>query len=177
MAKFTTRYNTHPYLALVITHTNPTSRTQVLNSPVAGSFKQRRAKDWTTLSAGELLVWIGITLRMGTLGRARASHYWCEVDGLSDSTISSSMLKNRYKVITANLSFAPRGSPSGWAKISWLDKVLRAACRAATGITQHVAIDESMIKCLSKFCPWIQYMPKKPIKRGTGTAYVVLFLV
>lgn len=35
-----------------------------------------------------------------------------------------------------------------------------------TGITQHVAIDESMIKMLSKFCPWLQYMPKKPIKWG-----------
>lgn len=123
-------------------------------------------KDWSPLSAAELLVWIGITYRMGTLGRARAGHYWCDVDGLHDGIIGSSMRKNRYNAITANLSFAPRGSPSGWAKISWLDSILRKACRAATGITQHIAVDESMIKCLSKFCPWVQYMPKKPIKRG-----------
>ena len=76
------------------------------------------------------------------------------------------MRKNRYNAITSNLSFAPRGAASGWNKISWLDNILRKACRAAVGITQHAAVDESMIKCLSKYCPWIQYMPKKPIKRG-----------
>ena len=139
---------------------------QVVSDPVRGSFKERRAKDWKPLSAGELLVWIGITLRMGTLGRPRACHHWCGVDGLHDEFIASSMHKNRYKYITANLSFAPRGTAPGWAKISWLDDILRKACRAATGITQHIAVDESMIKCLSRFCKWIQYMPKKPIKRG-----------
>ena len=114
-------------------------------------------------------MWIGITLRMGTLGRARAGHYWSDTDGLFDSTIKSSMYKNRYNAIAANLSFAPRGAPSGWAKISWLDGMLQKACRNASGITQHVAVDESMIKILSKLCPWIQFMPKKPIKRGTHT--------
>ena len=148
----------------------PHIHTQVVKSPVTGSFKQRRSKVWRDLSAGELLVWMGITLRMGTLGRARAGHYWCNVDGLHDDTIGASMSKNRYNAITANLSFAPRGSPTGWAKISWLDTVLRKACRAATGLTQHVAIDESMIKVLSRFCPWLQYMPKKPIKRGKYVA-------
>lgn len=134
-----------------------------------GSFKERRAKEWSTLSAAELMVWMGITYRMGTLGRARVAHHWCGVSGLHDPTISSAMHKNRYNAITANLSFAPRGTASGWAKISWLDKLLRKACRAATGITQNVAVDESMIKCLSKYCPWLQYMPKKPIKRGACT--------
>ena len=79
------------------------------------------------------------------------------------------MLHNRYVAITSNLSFAPRDTRTGWAKISWLDGVIRAACRCAVGITQHMAIDESMIKVLSKFCPWLQYMPKKPIKRGNNT--------
>ena len=146
--------------------TRHTHHTQVVKNVQPNSFRERRAKDWKPLSAGELLVWIGITIRMGTLGRARASHYWCRVDGLHDETIGSTMLKNRYNAITSNLSFAPRGTGSGWAKISWLDGVLRKACRAACGITQHVAVDESMIKCLSKYCPWLQYMPKKPIKRG-----------
>ena len=131
---------------------------------------EARCKDWVPLTAGELLVWIGITMKMGTLGRARASHYWCSDkdcgDDFGNPKIKSSMVQSRYDDITANLSFAPRGTASGWAKISWLDELLKTMCQLAIGITQHVAIDESMIKCLSKFCSWIQYMPKKPIKRG-----------
>ena len=105
-------------------------------------------------------------MKMGTLGRPRAAHFWMDDEDFGNHKIKSSMLANRYKDITANLSFAPRGTPKGWAKIAWLDGVLRAACRAAVGFTQHMTVDESMIKLLSKFCPWIQYMPKKPIKRG-----------
>ena len=141
------------------------------NTRVPDSFKARRAKDWTTLSAGELLVWIGISMKMGTLGCARVSHCWSSHDDFGNAAIKACMTMNRYVAITANLSFAPRGTGSGWDKIAWLDKVIRAACRAATGVTQHVTIDESMIKCLSKFCSWIQYMPKKPIKRGTHSWY------
>ena len=92
---------------------------QVVNSPDTGSFKQRLTKEWSTLGARELLVWIGITFCMGMLGRARASHHWCEEDeGLLDPIIHSSMRKNRYNAITSNLSFAPRGAASGWNKIS-----------------------------------------------------------
>ena len=111
-------------------------------------------------------MWIGITLKMGTLGRARASHYWSKDGDFGNDVIKASMKENRYAAITANLSFAPRGTASGWPKISWLDGVLRSRCRAACGITQHATVDESMIKMLSKFCPWLQYMPKKPIKWG-----------
>ena len=111
-------------------------------------------------------MWIGITLKMGTLGHARASHYWSQDEDFGNNIIKASMKENRYVAITANLSFAPRGTASGWPKISWLDEVLRLACRSASGITQHAAVDESMIKMLSKFCPWLQYMPKKPIKWG-----------
>ena len=130
------------------------------------SFRGQRCKDWTTLGVGELLVWIGITYKMGTLGRARAGHYWSSDPDFGNDFIRSVMGKNRYNAITSNLSFAARGTANGWAKISWLDEVLAAACRAAIGITQRFAIDESMIKCLSRYCPWLQYMPKKPIKRG-----------
>jgi hypothetical protein len=109
---------------------------------------------------------MGITLKMGTLGKPRASHYWSTDDDFGNDVIRSSMKENRYMEITSNLSFAPRGTASGWPKIGWLDKILREACMSAVGITQHVAIDESMIKLLSRYCPWIQYMPKKPIKWG-----------
>ena len=106
---------------------------------------------------------------MGTLGRARASHYWMMDDDFGNDSIRSVMTKNRYMSITSNLTFASRGTPGGWAKIEWLDGVLRIQCRTATGITQSMAVDESMFKVLSKYCPWIQFMPRKPIiKRGAS---------
>ena len=136
------------------------------DSRVAGSFTEQRCKEWSHLGPGELLVWMGITFKMGTIGRSRASHYWSTDDDFGNEIIRSSMHKNRYNAIAANLSYAPRGAPGGWGKIQWLDGVMRIKCRTACGITQYVAIDESMIKCLSKYCPWLQYMPRKPIKRG-----------
>ena len=103
---------------------------------------------------------------MGTLGRSRMAHYWSKDNSFGDETIRSTMKLNRYQRIAACLSFAPRGSSGGWPKLEWLDSILRAACRAAMGITQHFAVDESMIKVLSKYCKWLQYMPKKPIKQA-----------
>lgn len=138
----------------------------MIKTPEPGSFYEQRSKGWVKLTAPELLVWIGITLKMGTLGRPRASHYWSQDEDFGNNIIKASMKENRYAAITANLSFAPRGTACGWAKISWLDELLRDLCRVACGITAHAAVDESMIKMLSKYCPWLQYMPKKPIKWG-----------
>ena len=109
---------------------------------------------------------MGIAIKMGTLGRCRAAHFWSNVDGFGDETIKGSMKKNRWKQIASNLSFAPRGAPPGWGEIKWLDEFLRRKCREACGITQNCSVDESMFKCLCKMCPWIQFMPNKPIKWG-----------
>ena len=140
--------------------------TQVGDGSQSGSFREQRIKGWRHLCVGELLVWIGITIKMGTLGRCRAAHYWSSVDGFGDGAIKATMKKNRYNEITGNLAFAPRGTPGGWAKIGWLDEWLRKRCQEGCGITGRCAVDETMIKSLCKLCPWIQYMPKKPIQWG-----------
>ena len=110
---------------------------------------------------------------MGTLGRCRAAHFWSEIDGFGDDTIRGSMKKNRWKEIAANLTFATRDASSGWDKIKWLDEMLRKKCREACGITQNCTVDESMIKCRSRACPWVQYMPKKPIKWGARITHTL----
>ena len=84
-------------------------------------------------------------------------------------------VKQVWSKIKAHLTFAPpRGTDNGWSKVTWLDEILRRACRDACGITQHFEVDESMIKCLSEFCKWIMYMPKKPIKCGIKVFCLVL---
>lgn len=113
---------------------------------------------------------------MGLLNKKRVTHYWCKVEGVYDPVIKSAMTKSRFDLITSALSFA-RPSPhakSGWFKFHYVDSVVKAACRAAVGITQHIAIDESMIKCYSRYCSWKQFMPRKPIKTGIKVFALVL---
>ena len=68
---------------------------QVYNQPVPDSFKAPRMKGWKFLSAGELMVWICITFKIGCLGRSRVAHYWSDVPGFGDETIRSKMTHNR----------------------------------------------------------------------------------
>ena len=64
---------------------------QVTSMPTPGSKRERRCKRWFSLTAGELLVWIGISLKMGTHGRSRVSHYWSNEPGFGDDSIKSCM--------------------------------------------------------------------------------------
>jgi hypothetical protein len=134
-----------------------------------------RLKRWRfPLTAGELLVWIGIVICMGGLGRSRISHYWSRQPGFAAPVIAGAMTFERFTQINSQLSFAPLGTLSGYAKIEFVDTALKKACGAAVGITQHVAIDESMIRSSSRYCSWKQYMPRKPIKLGMKVFSLVL---
>ena len=95
-----------------------------LKQIVSRKSESRDVASCCKLCARELLVWIGIAIKMGTLGRCRAAHFWSNVDGFGDETIKGSMKKNRWKQIASNLSFAPRGTPPGWGKIKWFDEYL-----------------------------------------------------
>ena len=74
-----THTHTHTY-SLVLT-------LQVYDTPVPDSIKEPRIRGGTELTIGELLVWIGIALKVGCLGRSRVSHYWSDVNGFGDDTI------------------------------------------------------------------------------------------
>ena len=134
-----------------------------------------RLSQWEfPLTVGELLVYIGIRIRMGLNHKKRVSHYWSDREGIGDPVIKAAMKYARFKHITSCLSFARPSAPSGWGKFHYVDACVRAACRAAVGITQHFAIDESMIKCFSRYCSWKQFMPRKPIKTGIKVFALVL---
>ena len=139
-----------------------------------GRGKPRLSRWQHPLTAGELLVWIGIRVRMGLLVKKRVCHYWSSLPGVGDPVIKAAMKRERFLQITSALSFARPTAAVGWAKFAYVDRVVRAACRAAVGITQHLAIDESMIKCYSRYCSWKQYMPRKPIKTGIKVFALVL---
>lgn len=148
-----------------ITKTNEQGHSWKVEAP--GGTMERRCAGWQhDLTVGELMVWIGIVFKMGAIGHKRVSHYWSKRDGFGVDSIRSVMTFKRFSHICSNLSFAPIGTESGWPKISEVDAYLQCRCFLAMCITQHMTIDESMLKCLSKYCPWIVYMPRKPIKMG-----------
>lgn len=51
-------------------------------------------------------------------------------------------------------------------KMRQLDTDLQKKCDSAWNALQHIALDEAMIRCLSKRCPILRYLPRKPIKWG-----------
>ena len=111
-------------------------------------------------------MYFGIIFKMGAIGHKSVCHYWNQRDGFVVEGIRRAMTLHRFKQITSNLSFAPLGTESGWVKISKVDAYIQRRCQLAMTITQHMTVDESMLKCLSRYCPWIVYMPRKPIKMG-----------
>ena len=148
-----------------VTKTNAHGFTWKVQHP--DGIPEQRCKGWHhDLTVGELLVYIGIMFKMGAIGHKRVKHYWSKRKGFGVDGIRDCMTLKRFEQITAHLSFAPLNSDSGWAKISEVDEYLQARCILAMTITQMMTVDESMMKCLSKWCPWIVYMPRKPIKMG-----------
>ena len=111
---------------------------------------------------------------MGLLNKKRVSHYWSKLPGVGDPVIMGAMKQERFRLITSALSFAHPWAAAGWVKFAYVNHAVRAACRTAVGITQHFAIDESMIKCFSRYCSWKQFMPRKPIKTGIKVFSLVL---
>ena len=148
-----------------ITKKNSTGHTWKVEAP--GGTVEQRCKGWShDLTVGELMVWIGIVFKMGAIGHKRIHHYWSKRDGFGVDSIRNVMTFKRFSHISSHLSFAPLGTESGWSKVSEVDAYLQSRCFLAMCITQHMTIDESMLKCLSRYCPWIVYMPRKPIKMG-----------
>lgn len=51
-------------------------------------------------------------------------------------------------------------------KIRELDDALQENCGSAWVLSKYLAIDESMMRCASRYCPILQYLPRKPVKWG-----------
>ena len=75
--------------------------------------------------AGELLVWIGIRIRIGVLNKKRVSHYWSKMDGVGDPVIRNTMKEERFNCVTSALSFSRPTTLSGWPKVSYVGSCVR----------------------------------------------------
>ena len=133
---------------------------------------RKRIKGWFPLTVAEFLVWIGILIKMGPAGkRRRTNHYWSNLNGLRDDDIKAAMKLQRFLDIYAQLSFMMPNDETSYLgdklrKIRWVNDYLAERVEAAWVLFQYLAIDESMMKATTRWCPFLQHMPRKPIKLG-----------
>ena len=173
-------------LSRIVLCTNAHATQTTFTEKVGGQVKYRgpprtpeersKARQWCVhweheLTLGELVVFLGIVIKMGTTNHKRLSHYWIKGrPGFGDALIESSMTQGRFLDILANLSFMAPGDPSypgdRLRKIRWVNDELLKRAQAAWNPEQHAAIDESMIACVSRMCGFRQMMKCKPIKNG-----------
>ena len=130
-----------------------------------------RCEAWShPMCVGELIVWCGIQTKMGAHPRKRVAHYWSKRTDFACQTIKRVMKRRRFEEVTSNLSFAPIGTKSGYAKYEHVDSHLKKQARLACCRTQKMTGDECMIESHSKVSPKV-YMPRKPIKWGIKVCY------
>ena len=92
--------------------------------------------------------------------------------------IASAMRENRHKEILSHLSFMKVGDlrwpTDKLRKIREVDNHLRQQSRAAWDVEPDVAVDESRLRMVSRFCSFVTTMLCKPIKIGL-TIYCAVF--
>jgi DNA polymerase III epsilon subunit-like protein len=129
-------------------------------------------KNYVDMTIGSLLTWLGIAMVMGCVGHHRPSHYWSDEQALGNSVIKSAMTFKCWKQFWSQLSFYDLDEAesslgnSKLKKISQISDMLNSRCKRAFTMSENVVIDESMIKCKSKYCGFKQHMRSKPIKSG-----------
>ena len=150
-------------------------RRDVLRARVAGDPQDMptrpRRIDWAPLSVAELTVFIGILLKAGVSPRRRIAHYWSTINGFRDEDIASAMTLKRFLDVYAVLTFRMSDDVAIPNDKLWkIRTVVDAVCarfREGLNPSQTLAIDESMLKSLTKYNPTSVMMPSKPIKQGT----------
>ena len=161
----------------------------------AASIPRRpRRRDWEPLTVPELKVFLGIAIYAGAHPRRRYGLYWdTSGQGHDDQHVAAAMKKNRYA--PSSFPF-PRDLPQAFEtktlrrffeiyamltfmmpddeenlddrlrKIRQVDDALLRKTKEAFVAGQFLCFDEMMLRCLSSFCKFKQFMPLKPIKCG-----------
>ena len=130
---------------------------------------QGRNARWEAISAGELKIWLGISIHMGCIGLP-LSHYWkndgrlLEKEGLPTSWFMSSM---RFQQIRRYLHITPPDLeyPSWYGKIKPAFDQLWLASQTYRIPSSNVTINEAML-WFTGHSIHITKMPNKPVEQG-----------
>lgn len=136
--------------------------------------RYKRKRMWVKMTSWYLIAWIDVLVRNGARRKRSIYESWTEMYGLRDPVIADVMNRDAFAQAQQFVVFqdysAPPTSAANKADKYW--KVRKLLNQVALSSQQlwtlgvNITIDESMIRCKSRFVTWKQYMPLKPIKHG-----------
>lgn len=136
-------------------------------------YATQKQKPFTPTTSEEIKIFLAINMIMGIKRQPSYKDYWSSKPILRDDFISSLMSLNRFSWLLGNFHLSdnnmmPRRDSPEYDKLykvrSYLN-ILSSTFETHYNPTEHISIDESMIKFKGR-STFKQYMPKKPIKRG-----------
>lgn len=103
--------------------------------------------------------------------------YGSPLRAAADGGARAPFIVSRFLQLISQLSFMEPDDTSypqdKLRKIRDVDTEVQGNCASAWYRGRYISIDESMIRCLSQFCSFLQFLPRKPIKWGIKAFLVV----
>ena len=139
--------------------------------------QQQKTKGWTETTEEEVRAFFGMLTALGLHGLPSMTDIWSMDWIFGIPALAKFMTKNRFLQLWGNLHLVdnqaylaahPRGS-EGYDRLFKLRPALSAlpiSFKKNYQLTQNICVDEAMVKGKGKN-PVQQYLPMKPIKRGT----------
>ena len=137
-------------------------------------FKQTSTHKWFGITAGSLMVYLGIELYAAAMQLRSTNMCWQEGYGFDFSLVRNAMTEKAYKQHRRFLVFCDRerqvnyGQP-GFRRlypVEYLIEHFRGRWKSNWTMGSRMAVDEAMILYSGKKIDFVQYMPAKPIKHG-----------
>ena len=140
--------------------------------------REEAYQKWSPITVKELRAFFGFSILMGINHLPAIDDDWSRDPHLRYAPIADRISRQRFRDIFRYLHFvdndhlAPRGDPSydRLGKVRPLIEHLSERFEDVYKPTQNVAVDEAMIK-FQGGSPLKQYMPMKPVKRGSRCGY------
>lgn len=117
---------------------------------------------------GEIKIVVGSMLIMSYNRLPALPQYWSRHPSMGNETIKKAISRDRFKLISSKLYFAPPEKPPDASKTYYIDNVvqcLKQTFKKSRQDSTFQSIDESMTKFKGR-SSLKQYMPLKPTKRG-----------
>ena len=127
--------------------------------------KKRRIQN---TDVGEIQIVIGSVLIMSYNRLPSLIHYWSKHPSMGNQTIKAAISRDRFKLVSSKLYFAPPEKPANCSKTYYIDDIvqcLKNTFQKSRQDSNFQSIDESMTKFKGR-SSLKQYMPLKPTKRG-----------
>ena len=157
------------------------------NARAAASMQiaKNRVRPWSTLTPGELLLWLGLLFYMTSHIEKRRHEYWKSSRNVFGQWMGRNRWHQIHRFLTFNIKYSNSANPLIDASTPWFDRlqpvlsIVRHNCQTAIIPSSWVAVDEIMVP-FSGLSSHIVKAPNKPTDNGFkiwGLASSLGFLV